>query len=574
MPSIAKYSSDPGRQRVCLTLFVLFFVTYGYFHQGGGWNQNSRFDQLRAIVENHQLEINHYIFYQPQANPEGSVEISRLAPPKNLDVNSILPFANTFDISLHAGNVYPNKPPGTVFFAVPAYWIIFKLESALGIDPDSWWTQTLNFYLSTAFSVGVGTALGGVVFYLVLLRLFPTLPSWCHVATTLIYGLGTLVFPFATLLFDHGLLATISLGAFALLFIEDQGGFSGFRSGLSYFFAGILCGSSIVVNYSAILLVVCLFVYGLRTAKRRRGYILFGVIGFTLPMLLLLWYHLVCFGHPFATANTHQVGMFQTDDALLFGMLALPKLDIAYQLLFSIYRGLFLTSPVLLVALLGTAIAIYDGSRRREAILVASVFIVQLLLNSAFNGWHAGWSFGPRYLIPVLPFVCLMLAPMFHQLPRLTAGVGILSVALMLIATAVDPQVPIAVGNPLKDHILKLAMGERLSMNGIFFESVVSANPIGIYESWANPARFVTPEARQWHSFNLGEFFWPSSWWSLTPLGFLLGVGLLSTRRSLNSQSTAVHNVTQLRVFGGGPTPKPAQAMSNNPRLQRQDNIQ
>jgi hypothetical protein len=101
--------------------------------------------------------------------------------------------------------------------------------------------------------------LGGVIFYLVLPRLLPSLPDWVHVATTLTYGLGTLVFPFATLMFDHGLLATISLCAFWLLLVEGQGGFSSFRSSLSYFLAGTLCGLTIVVNYSAILTAACLF---------------------------------------------------------------------------------------------------------------------------------------------------------------------------------------------------------------------------------------------------------------------------------------------------------------------------
>ena len=215
----------PAHKRIAGGIFVVLFVAYGYFHQGGGWNQNSRFDQVRAIVENHQLEINEYFLYQAQAGAAGPVKVVRLAGPKYVDVNSIPRFANTFDISVFAGKVYPNKPPGTVFLAVPAYWIIFQVESTLGVDPDAWWAQTLNFYLSTVFSVGIVTALGGVIFYLALLRLFPSLPDWVHVATTLTYGLGTLVFPFATLLFDHGLLATISLGAFWLLLVEGEGGF-------------------------------------------------------------------------------------------------------------------------------------------------------------------------------------------------------------------------------------------------------------------------------------------------------------------------------------------------------------
>jgi hypothetical protein len=530
--SLAHKNSDaPGDGRIAIAIFVMLFASYGYFHQGGGWNQNSRFDQVRAIVENHQLEINEYFLYQAQATAAGRVKVARLAAPKHFDTNSIPRFANTFDISVFAGKVYPNKPPGTVFLAVPAYWVVFQIESLLGVDRDGWWAQTFNFYLSTVFSVGIITALGGVIFYFVLLRLFPSLPDWVHVATTLTYGLGTLVFPFATLMFDHSLLATISLGAFWLLLVEGQGGIASFRSSLSYFLAGTLCGLSIVVNYSAILTAVCLFLYGLWIAKNKLSFVLYGLAGFALPLLILLWYHFVCFGNPFATANTYQFGMFRADHAILFSMLALPSLDVAYQLLFSSYRGLFFTSPVLFFALLGIAFAIYGGYQRREAIFIASVFVAQLLMNSAFNGWHGGWTFGPRYLIPSLPFLCLMLAPMFHQLPRLTAGVAVLSIAMMLLATAVDPQVPSAVAHPL-DHVLKLAMGERLIMNGIKMESPVSVNPIGAYETWGDPANSISLEQRQWHSFNLGEFLWPGSLWSLAPLMFMVGSLFLSIARS------------------------------------------
>jgi hypothetical protein len=267
--------------------------------------------------------------------------------------------------------------------------------------------------------------------------------------------------------------------------------------------------------------------------KNRLSFILLGVFGVALPLLLVLWYHFVCFDDPFATANTCQFGMFQTDNAMLFSMLVLPRLDIAYQLLFSSYRGLFFTSPVLLLALLGMVLTIYGGRQRSEAIFIASVFVVQLLMNSAFNGWHAGWTFGPRYLIPSIPFLCLLLAPMFHQLPRLTGGLAVLSIALMLLSTGVDPQVPSAVANPLQDHILKLSTGERLMMNGIQMAGPVSVNPIGAYETWGYPATLISSEQRRWHSFNLGEFLWAGSLWSLAPLAFVIGIVFPSIVRSL-----------------------------------------
>ena len=35
-------------------------VSYAYFYQAGGWNQNSRFAMVRAIIERHTLQIDAY----------------------------------------------------------------------------------------------------------------------------------------------------------------------------------------------------------------------------------------------------------------------------------------------------------------------------------------------------------------------------------------------------------------------------------------------------------------------------------------------------------------------------------
>ena len=38
-------------------LFALLFASNAYFYQAGGWNQNSRFDLVRAITNEHTLNI-------------------------------------------------------------------------------------------------------------------------------------------------------------------------------------------------------------------------------------------------------------------------------------------------------------------------------------------------------------------------------------------------------------------------------------------------------------------------------------------------------------------------------------
>jgi hypothetical protein len=80
-----------------LLLFILFFGTYAYFFQGGGWNQNIRICLTRAIIDHHTFIIDSY------------KEDSR--DPK-------FEFVNTGDWAYCNGHYYSNKPPSLSFMAV------------------------------------------------------------------------------------------------------------------------------------------------------------------------------------------------------------------------------------------------------------------------------------------------------------------------------------------------------------------------------------------------------------------------------------------------------------------------
>ena len=41
-------------------IFAVTFFSYAYFYEGAGWNQNSRFDMVRAIVERGILSIDDF----------------------------------------------------------------------------------------------------------------------------------------------------------------------------------------------------------------------------------------------------------------------------------------------------------------------------------------------------------------------------------------------------------------------------------------------------------------------------------------------------------------------------------
>ena len=43
-----------------LILGLSLFFSFAYFYEGGGWNQNTRFDLVRAIVEDRSVRIDPY----------------------------------------------------------------------------------------------------------------------------------------------------------------------------------------------------------------------------------------------------------------------------------------------------------------------------------------------------------------------------------------------------------------------------------------------------------------------------------------------------------------------------------
>jgi hypothetical protein len=73
-------------------------------------------------------------------------------------------------------------------------------------------------------------------------------------------------------------------------------------------------------------------------------------------------------------------------------------------------RGLFVFSPVLLFALSGFVLAIGKQDDRGLHLAFAATVVLHLLLVSRHHTWWAGWSFGPRFMIDVLPFLVYFFA--------------------------------------------------------------------------------------------------------------------------------------------------------------------
>ncbi len=352
------------------------------------------------------------------------------------------------------GHFHPNKPPGTQLLAVPGYFVIYHVERWLGINPDHWWYLSFNAWLTSVCSVGLISALGCVLFFRLARELGggAALPA---LLATFTFAFGTTFFPFATLLFDHNLTASLFVAAYYCLrrTLPAVDGPASPRPLTMAYLAGFCCGLAVLTNYPAGLGVVALGFYAwLKGGVNFRRAIAFcaGGIG---PALVLGLYSWVCYGSPFKLSNDFQSPLFRDDNAL-FGMFIVPQnaeewwrvFWVFKVLLYSPFRGVFFFAPVLLMSLGG----LVRWWRKREwgdAALCFSVFALFFVMNTFFNGFHAGFSAGPRYLVPGIAFLALPLVAAFRKWPKLTTALAVYSIGVNLLLTATDAENPVGVGS-------------------------------------------------------------------------------------------------------------------------------
>jgi hypothetical protein len=146
-----------------------------------------------------------------------------------------------------------------------------------------------------------------------------------------------------------------------------------------------------------------------------------------------LWmlYNFVRFGHPFDTGLLHDPNV-RLDTPLVVGL---------HGLLLSPGRSLLLYAPLTIAGL--AALWRLGRTDRPLAWYFGTTALVFLLLIAKMHQWDGGESYGPRYLVPILPFVtapiALWLAPGGTRRTRLlVAGLALAGVLVQVPGVLVD----------------------------------------------------------------------------------------------------------------------------------------
>jgi hypothetical protein len=255
-----------------------------------------------------------------------------------------------------------------------------------------------------------------------------------------------MVLPFSTLLFGHTLAAACLIGGFLMAATWRQ---SNRPRGAGYFTCiGLLLGFAVLTEYTSILgaVPVLLYVFASRVVRPRRP--LSGasavalLTGFAVPLAVYAAYSIACFGSPLSIGYTYEADeAFRATHAVGVVGVSRPRLDVLYYLTFHPIRGIFLQSPILVASVA----ALYGMAKQREWRLEAAVVGVTVaaffLMNAGFGWWWAGWTFGPRLLIPMLWFLSLPLVFVSRRVATLLSILILVSTIQMLIPAAGNPLV-------------------------------------------------------------------------------------------------------------------------------------
>lgn len=427
--------------RHAVVLGAVVLGSYMYFYQAGGYNQNSRYDLVRAIVEKRSLRIDTFA-------------------------------SNTADKAVFQGHTYSDKAPGTAFTAVPAVAVLRPVLRLAGVNPNSTRGAMWLSYAATLVGAMIPATIAALCLFWLTRRMGGTPASAAF--ATLVFALGTPMFAYATLFFGHALATAALMVSFTAAVAARDAGTArrDLRMGA---IVGLAGGWAIVTDFTTALPVLLVAALALVNARAVGGAVrriaLTGALGGLATLAVLGLYQFLAFGSPFHIGYSNDT--FGPKQGF-FGI-GRPSLHVLGSLAFGLYRGLLPIAPVLALAPLGLVL-LWRAGYRSNTLVAGAIVVYYFLLNAGFKYWWGGNVFGPRQLAPALPFLCLGLGMIWgaaRRVPRLAvlvaAGYGF---GVCLAGVATNPQISELVRDPVWKTVWPMFWRGRLSTNCFDFTSV------------------------------------------------------------------------------------------------------
>jgi len=348
--------------RVEVLLFLFLWFAYGAAINSDNLVKfNLQQIGVEAIVERHQFYV------------EGS------------DVPELQPLGDVF---LYQGHKYAAKQPGQFMAGAAVYWLLHVL--GLSYKNNYLLTSALVTFFTTSFVLAVSA----IAVFRVARKLTGKQSLFWPMLTTFAYAFGTTVFAYSGIAHHDALATGYLVIAFYLIFELPRGGWDGRGAIIQPACAGLLLGLAVTTSMLVFFMAIVCALYFLWL--RRWRLMPFFLAGILIGLLPLLVYDAVSFGNPLLLPN---VAGNYADTYFHFSPNNLGSKIIFYA------KALISYVPVFVIGLFG--LSYFPRALRRERFFLALVTMMLVLVIYVFNiDTDGAYQFGPRYLLPAMPFAC------------------------------------------------------------------------------------------------------------------------------------------------------------------------
>lgn len=312
-----------------------------------------------------------------------------------LDVNQVAFYQTGFERIAQIGTIGPSgdvfckKGLAASLLAVPFFWAS-KFVPGVGAVHAAHLTN------------GVVTAATGGLLFLYLMAI--GFSARASLLSALTWGLGTIAWPYARLFFTEPVAALGFLTSFygCALFRQRHAFGAAFLSGLGF---GLAVAAAPFSVLAFPFIVAGLFPSSPVERSKKRLTATGWLIGMAGPVLMTAFYNLCRFGNPLDSGYRLTVSDFDSPFAGILGLLVSPG------------RGLVFYSSAILLAIPGYFLS--HSEHRAEVSRISALWLTYLLFFGGWKVWHGGWSWGPRYLVPLLPLMFPLVASVWESFPQL-----------------------------------------------------------------------------------------------------------------------------------------------------------
>ncbi len=328
-------------------------------------------------------------FNLQQAGVEAMVERRQFSlegsptPPLQIKVyvDGDRPFGDTF---MYRGRQFAAKQPGQFMFGAVVYFVLHLF----GLSYSS--NYTLTAALVSLFTASLVTAVASVMVFRIA-REFTRRESvaWPLLAAIL-HIFGTTTFAYSGFAYHDSLAAGYLIIAFYLILLLTRRRLHNRSPWVAAGAAGFLLGLTVTTSMLPFFAACVLAAYLLWQTKSA-AVVIGGILGVT-PLLI---YNARSFGNPLL--NSNMAGGY------VDSFLRLDLHNSIDKLRFYLF-DITLYDPIVWLGLVG--LAFYPRAMRRERFVIVAMLVAQLfqILNIET---HGGCHYGPRFVLPVLPYAVL-----------------------------------------------------------------------------------------------------------------------------------------------------------------------